>query len=201
QSRYVNDEIRLFAESHAATDIVSVIIAGVPNNETAPGDEAAAFPAALCERLAVPLASDYRGFDGRWHGPGSRRFRGAWYKLLADILGCGRAEVEQRERHRRRRQRLVWGGTSLAVTSALAVALYTAGARGRTARSNELAGRAMSIVRSDPELAVLLGLEAAKQTDTPAAVSALRVALAQLPDLQVAVGPADLSTPRAISFA
>jgi uncharacterized protein YecT (DUF1311 family)/Tol biopolymer transport system component len=202
QSQYVNDEVRRFAESHDATDILSVILAGVPNNETPPGDEAAAFPVALCERLAVPLASDYRGFDARWHGPGSRRFRGAWYKLLADILGCGRAEVEERERRRRLRQRLGWGGTSIVVTAVLAVALYTAGARGRTARSNELAGQAMSIVRSDPELAALLGLEAANQMDTPAAVSALRLALALLPDLQIAVAPgADLSTPRAITFA
>jgi WD40 repeat protein len=202
QSEYVNDEVRLFAESHAATDIVSVIIAGVPNNEAPPGHEAAAFPAALCERLAVPLASDYRGFDARWHGPGSRRFRGAWYKLLADVLGCSRAEVEERERRRRLRQRLGWGGTSVVVTAVLALALYMAGARGRTARSNELAGQAMSVVRSDPELATLLALEAANQMDTPAAVSALRVALAQLPDLQIVVAPgADLSTPRAIAFA
>lgn len=60
----------------------------------------------------------------------------------------------------------------------------------------------MSIVRSDPELAALLGLEALTQMDNPAAVSALRVALAQLPDLQIALAPgADLSSPRAIAFA
>ena len=59
----------------------------------------------------------------------------------------------------------------------------------------------MSVVRSDPELATLLALEAADQMDSPAAVSALRVALTRLPDVQVPVAQgADLSAPRAISF-
>src|SRR5262249_12744333 len=39
QSQYVNDEVRRFADSHPATDIVPIIIAGVPNNETTPDDE------------------------------------------------------------------------------------------------------------------------------------------------------------------
>src|SRR5262249_6347566 len=95
----------------------------------------------------------------------------------------------------------VWSATTGAVALTLAAVAYTASVRGRTARSNELAGRAISMVRSDPEVATLLSLEALNQSATRAAVSALRVALAQLPDIQVPVAPgADIGSPRAVSF-
>jgi WD40 repeat protein/uncharacterized protein YecT (DUF1311 family) len=121
--------------------------------------------------------------------------------LLADILGCGRAAVEERERRRTRRQRVRWGVTVSVVLAVLIAALHVSSTRGRASRSNELAGRAMSVVRTDPELAALLGLEAVNEMGTAAAVSALRVALAQLPDLQIPVAPgAEFIAPRVLSF-
>lgn len=201
KSRYVEDEIRRFATSHNAIDIISVLLAGVPNNEAKPGDDLA-FPGELCKLLEVPLASDYRGFHSRWHRPASRRFRPAWYKLLADLYERSRAEIEERERRRKFRQRVVWGVVSSVVAATLAIALYIADDRNRTAWSNELAGKALGTTRSNPELATLLSVEALKRKDTPAAVSALRVALAQLPDMQTSLPPgADVGSPIVIAFA
>src|SRR5713226_8293134 len=102
--KFVDDEIRRFAESHTSADIVPVLIAGLPNDEATPATEAEiAFPPALYEILKLPLASDYRGFDPAADRVGSSRWRGPWFKLLADIYGCSRAEIEERERHRRLR--------------------------------------------------------------------------------------------------
>jgi WD40 repeat protein/uncharacterized protein YecT (DUF1311 family) len=200
RSAYVDDEVRRFAEHHPVGDIVPVLLDGVPNSRTSAPDAAHAFPESLCRLLEIPLASDYRGFDHRWRGPDHGRFRQAWYKLLADLMGCPRADVEQRERRRRRRQWLAWGGGSAVVAAIVLTVLHIADLRGRTARSNALAGRAASVTRTDPELAALLGLEAMRQADTPAAVSALRVAAAALPDAYVRVGPvSDIGSARRLS--
>jgi len=62
-SSFVNDEIQRFTQVHSAEDLIPVLIAGSPETTSAADDADMAFPAALCERLELPLASDYRGFD------------------------------------------------------------------------------------------------------------------------------------------
>src|SRR5271165_2971126 len=56
-------------------DIVSIIIEGLPINETAGvSDPRNAFPEGLCRALALPIAIDYRGFEPRQHKLGEGRF-------------------------------------------------------------------------------------------------------------------------------
>jgi hypothetical protein len=62
-SSFVNGEIQRFTQVHSAEDLIPVLIAGSPETTSAADDADMAFPAALCERLELPLASDYRGFD------------------------------------------------------------------------------------------------------------------------------------------
>jgi hypothetical protein len=52
KSKYVNGEIRRFAEARDADNIVPVLLSGIPNNEATPGQEdEMAFPEALCEAM------------------------------------------------------------------------------------------------------------------------------------------------------
>ncbi len=204
RSKFVDDEIRRFAESHTGADIVPVLIAGVPNHEATPATEAEmAFPPALYEMLKLPLASDYRGFDPAADRIGSSHWRGAWFKLLADIYGCSRAEIEERERRRRFRQRVAWSGASAAGLAVLGGLLYLAEVQRSSATSLQLANQSMALADSDPELGTVRALEALARAPTRAATTALRVNVAKLPMRQIKIteGSYDLSAPVGIAFA
>jgi hypothetical protein len=142
-----------------------------------------AFPAALCERLELPLASDYRGFDPKSSNLHSARYRTSWYKLLADICNCSRAEIETREGRRKFRRRIQWGGAAAVISTSLAVAAFVAEKESRWARSNDLANQALGSAESDPERGTSLALEAIGESRSPLALSSLRVALSNLPNL------------------
>jgi formylglycine-generating enzyme required for sulfatase activity len=108
ESLYVNDEIRRFVKIRGAESIIPILLSGIPNNEGKPGREPElAFPEALCEVLATPLASDYRGFDPVKKKIKKSPFEDAWHKTLADLYGKSRSEIEQRERKRKMRRRRV----------------------------------------------------------------------------------------------
>jgi hypothetical protein len=100
-SSFVNDEIRRFTQVHSAEDLIPVLIAGNPETTNPANDADLAFPTALLERSELPLAADYRGFDPKSSSLRSPRYRTAWYKLLADICNCSRAEIEGREERRK----------------------------------------------------------------------------------------------------
>ena len=64
KSKYVNDEIRRFAEIRGRDYIIPVILSGIPNNEAKQGQEDdVAFPESLVEIMDMPLAVDYLGFN------------------------------------------------------------------------------------------------------------------------------------------
>ena len=64
QSPYVNDEIERYAQYRGANNIIPILVSGLANNEAGPGQEnQMAFPDALCQLMAMPLAVDYRDFD------------------------------------------------------------------------------------------------------------------------------------------
>lgn len=198
ESDYVNDEIRCFAQSHEASDIISVLLAGIPNNEAKPGEEAElAFPEALVEQLAVPLASDYRGFDPKKDKATGGKFSQPWFQLLANVYSCTRAEIEQREQNRIARQRF-WG--AIAGLIALLIVVSTgsyikvqdsrknaeherAEMQQKTAKSELLAAQSLQQADRDPEQALKLSLAAIEQRETELSTSALRLALARAPDL------------------
>lgn len=63
-SAYVNEEIRLFAWTNGADNIIPILVSGIPNNEPKPGQESEmAFPEALREVLQMPWGINYVGFD------------------------------------------------------------------------------------------------------------------------------------------
>lgn len=64
---------------------MTVLLAGVPNNEGTAAASDLAFHEELVSRLPVPLAADYRGWRERRDRVDQDRFESAWYKLLADI--------------------------------------------------------------------------------------------------------------------
>jgi hypothetical protein len=106
RSGYVNDEIRRFAAARGHDNIIPVLLAGIPNNEADPAnDHQAAFPDALVEIMAMPLAADFRGFDTKKDRFDRGPFQNAWYTLLANIYGVSRREIEDRDRRRQARER------------------------------------------------------------------------------------------------
>ncbi len=190
-SRWVNDEIRRFVQTHPAGDIIPVIVAGIPNNEARPDDDAAlAFPEALVEHLAMPLACDYRGFDPKSdRDAAGKKFREEWFKLLSNIYGCSRAEIEQRERNRVARQRIQWATASSVILTALGASLLFAWHQDKTAKSEQFAAQSMQQGDRDPEQALRLARDAVEHRDTPLSTSALRVALARAPDVSLSLTP------------
>ncbi len=135
RSAYVGDEIQRFATTRRATDIVPVLLAGIPNNEVRPGHEdQRAFPDALCAALEMPLAVPYLGIDVERQRPDDTPFLDAWYGLLANIYGVSRHAIEARDRQRRTVDRRI--------------------------ASRELTGAGLDALSRDPELAALLAAHA-----------------------------------------
>lgn len=106
KSPWVAREIALFREINPDRPILAALIAGEPEE---------AFPAALMEGLAEPLAADLRG------GREARRL--GLLKLVAGILGLGLDTLVQRDAQRRIRR--VMAVTALALVAVLAMALLT----------------------------------------------------------------------------
>jgi hypothetical protein len=100
-SPFVNDEIRRFVAARDPDHIIPIIVAGLPNNDAKPDEQAEmAFPDALCSALKMPLAIDYRRFDIKKNKLDRGDYAGSWYQLLASILDRSREEIEERERKR-----------------------------------------------------------------------------------------------------
>jgi hypothetical protein len=54
-SIYVNDEIKVFAATKGANNIIAVLFRGIPNNEATPEQQnQRAFPDSLCDALPMP---------------------------------------------------------------------------------------------------------------------------------------------------
>jgi len=191
-SSYVDDEIRRFVAVHGAQHIIPVLVAGVPNNEAQPGQEGEmAFPAALCEVLAMPLAADYRGIDLRKDRPDRDAFEGPWYTLLANLYGLSRSQVEQRDKLRLRRRRRILatliGAVMLALTTLAGVALWqkhVAQWQQKRAMARQLAAQAQLLMHDElasPRLPALLALQSLQFDATPEALDVIDTALARLP--------------------
>ncbi len=191
-STYVNDEIERFVRLRGAEHLVPVLVAGIPDNEARPEQDAErAFPKALCAALAMPLAVSFRGFDVQRDRLDRGAFSDAWFGLLANLYGVSRAEIEQREIRRRARQRRITAGIVTGVIGSLAAALVVslffwkqaveqrnvAELQSRIALSRQLAANSSQHTTSDPPLAMLLAREAFITERTPEARRALFSAL------------------------
>lgn len=186
-SAYVGGEIASFATIRGKEHIVSALVGGRPNNEA--GDAEPAFHEELVSRLPVPLSADYRG----WNEPDRvdrDRFEGAWFKLIADIYGVERTDIEGREKARQRRTRRI--GTALVSGLVVVLASLTTWAllsrneairQGNTAQSRFLASQSMSGTHSF-DVAMLLAVAAHQTAPTSEAWEALFVGLQRQPNLQ-----------------
>jgi WD40 repeat protein len=192
-SPYVGGEIARFAALRGKEHIVSVLLAGVPNNEEPGPDGQKAFHDELVMRLPVPLAADYRGWDDKRDRIERERFESSWYKLLADIYaeyGVDRSGIEQREKRRQRRTRRIWtafvSGLTLVLASLTVWALISrqeAIAQRNTAQSRFLAAQSMSGAHTF-DVAMLLAAAAQRTAPTFEAWEALFVGLQRQPAVQ-----------------
>jgi hypothetical protein len=177
-SPYVDEEIRRFAKARSPADIVAVMLSGIPNNEAGPGQEAQkAFPEALCELMATPLAVDYRGFDAARDRLDRGKFEGAWYSLLANIYGVSRGDLEERDKKRQARLRQIRAQIAGAVGIALLGLTILALMSRQEAVSRQLAANSLAQLSIDPEQSILLAAEALQASETAEAEEALRRAL------------------------
>lgn len=123
-SQFVDDEIVRFADSNGVEHIIPILVSGLPNNEATPDQQdQMAFPAALCERMEMPLAVDYRALDPAKDKPTSEVFHGPWYTTLANIYGTSRDSIEQREKKRNARRRRIVSSVVGGVITVLLIAL------------------------------------------------------------------------------
>src|SRR5262249_41148003 len=127
QSQYVNDEIRQFARLKGPAGIIPVLCSGIPNNEATPGQESQkAFPSALCDLMAMPLAADFRGFVPKKNKINGGVYRDAWYTTLANIYDLPRAEIEERDKKRQQRLRRIAVSVTAVIVCLIAVAVTIA---------------------------------------------------------------------------
>ena len=208
-STYVDQEIEWFLETHDRAGVISLLLDGLPNNEVDAEDSRRAFPAQLCKAHAMPLATDYRGFDIARHKPAKPPYDGAWYTLLANIYGLDRNIVEERDRLRQRREHRIVTAIAAAVMASLAVAAVFSWVQMRRAEEQRdvavrgfaryLAMKSEEMRSTTPETALLLAVEAARTTRdlddtlTGEAELALRRALSEAGGMYLGVGTRLLS--------
>jgi WD40 repeat protein len=126
RSAYVNQEITTFLKFHESKRLIPVLLSGRPNNEDGTEPNEYAFPKALCDALAMPLAVEFTEFQRVRGKLNKGRYYDSWYTLLAKIFGVERAEIERLDAKRRARSRATFVTVSVAVIALLSVALIFA---------------------------------------------------------------------------
>jgi TIR domain len=203
-SKWVGDEIRRFLQLRPASDVIPLLVQGIPNNEGEANDERHAFHDALTEALDIPLATSFVGFDPEaGHRLGKDQFTGAWYAVLANMLDVTREDIEQRDRLANARTlRRVIAGAGAVITVLIGLttwALFSAAGQKRArfdADARALEARSMQATvipvpsLEDPVAAMLLAREAlllAQNAEPgkrmPGAESVMRQVAATLPGL------------------
>jgi WD40 repeat protein len=194
-SSYVNHEIECFGRFRGAQHIVPVLVRGTPNNEAGPENATdLAFPDALVALLTTPLAAEFRGLRPGKDKFENGAFEGAWYKTLADLyadFGVSRAQVEQREKRRKARQRALAAGLVAAVMLALLVLTIWALFERREAirQRNDAVSRQLASVSANsngesPDLGLLLAAAAYQSAPTLEARQSLGASFLERPRLR-----------------
>jgi len=190
-SPYVNDEILRFVGARDASHIIPIIVAGLPNNDAKPNQQAEmAFPDALCSALKMPLAIDYRGFDIKKNRLDRGDYAGSWYQLLASILDRSREEIEERERRRAARARRITTAITSSVIAVLAVFLAVALWQWRNAVAERVLASARQLAAESqlgltdedafPRLPALLAIESSLLEQNAVANEAMQTSLSRL---------------------
>lgn len=184
-SRWVNEEIRYFKSLGREDRVLALIIDGDPGAGAAGTPERECFPPALRHRVDAdgaissrptePIAADMRRSMG---GRSEARL-----KLIAGLLGLDYDALRQRERTRRRWQRLRWAAGAAALVLALTAAWQAEqGIRAEHARQARLArlldaGRKESLLGHPARAATLLSAAYSGGLDSPALRLLLRRAM------------------------
>lgn len=96
-------------------------------------------------------------------------------ELERDFLGDSEAIRERERVTRRRRLALVLAALTTALIAAIGAAIYS-GSQRAIAESRELAARSAALLATDPEVALILALEALERSETQQAQNAVRQA-------------------------
>ncbi len=202
---WVNKEVVKFKASGRETDILALIVGGAPHASDHPGDEAQeCFPKALryevdaagqiTDKRVEPVAADLLREDSR---PRVAR-RKALLKLIARIIDVEFDELWQRDRQRRRRQRLAVGTAALVAAMVLFSLIRTGINATRIELSARLAQQATVALRSAPDTALLLSVAAYNTSPTAAAYGSLLAAVNATEHLATSFH--DLSEVRALTL-
>lgn len=180
-SQYVNDEIRVFAETNGSDNIIPILLSGIPNNKASSNQEAEkAFPEALVEIIQMPLAISYLSFQPDKDKVNKKKYNDSWFSLLSNLYDIPRSEIEQRERKRQAHIRKLWTGglvlviVILSVLLGLAVFNWLEAEQARdleqqatkTAELNELIAKAETELINNPQLSLLMSISAVSQAYT-----------------------------------
>jgi len=186
-SPWVNKEVAFFKSLSREDRVLPLIIDGEPYaSEELGREKEECFPKALRFRVgpdgqlksqrAEPLAADARADkDGR---------ENALLKLIAGMLDVGFDSLRQRDLEQRNaRLRRIVGASAILVIIFAGLALYAfnqqqrAEERSRVALSRQLASQSRNLLESNPDLPLLLSLEALSAKDTVEAKRSLFEAL------------------------
>lgn len=192
KSAYVDDEIRRFLQVRQPSDIIPLLLIGIPNNEANPDNQFdTAFPEALIQALEMPLAVDFRSFNPKKGKIAKGAFADSWYTLLANLLDCSRADIEQREQLRRTRIRNLWLSGAVALGLALGgLTLWALASRDQAIQQQNIAAarrlsaeadllRIQGVDNLSPS--ILLAVESIRRLPTAEADHTLRENLRFLP--------------------
>lgn len=189
KSDYVNDEIQRFATARSRQHIISVLIAGVPNNIAKSGQEhQKAFPEELCKVLDMPLAISYLGFDYSKDKINKGIFEDSWYTLLSNIYNVSRGEIEQREKRRQiKRRRIISAMVASIIVSLSILAGIALWQRDLAIKNAEVAltQEKRAIAERNEALrtqSIFLAKQSRDQTDTGRTDLAIKLALEALPE-------------------
>jgi WD40 repeat protein len=198
-STWVNREVEHWVQHRGPERILVVLTEGDLVWDAARGDYDPAASGALPAALRGRFGDEPRHLDLRWaHEDGQlalsdSRFRDAIADLAAPMHGRPKEELESEDvrQHRRVRRlaRLAVASLSVLVVLAVAFGVFALVQRGaarqqaRVARSGHLAALATAKATSEPDLALLLGIEGYRLNDSLESRSGLVAALAANPQL------------------
>ena len=193
-SPWVNQEINWWAQNKDPSRIIPVLTDGtfIWTNGEVGGDVAPqALRGVFSEEprwVDLRFARDEEQLDLK-----NPRFSAAVADIASALRGIPKDELESEEvRQHRRTIRTAWAAGAVVVLLALLAtgAAFFAFDQLALARSRELAASAINVLDRDPELSVLLALEAAKGTEPPfESVSALHQALQSQRTVRTIVWP------------
>ena len=158
-SKWVNKEIEVFANIHGPERILSVIIAGRPNDEVLPDDpiQDQAFPEALLKIVREPLAADFRTKEKlRTHESRESR-KEALFQVKASLFEVEKEELLRRQRARTMRRLIMALVTSIFLVFAFAWIAQIAAVNADLAMRNE------KIAEANADTAQINAIEANRQ--------------------------------------